>query len=118
MTQKNYNINHIVDNMDGYHLQNHIQTSLNKIGYDVNTVSIPIKEHPYDITKCVWGEGLEIYKPQVHFITEVLDNLNIKYNIVIKKRKTFPIIVLKNGNNDLRLILKNIHLIPIIGGLY
>jgi hypothetical protein len=111
-------IANIVDNMDGYHLQNKMQSSLNQIGYDVNTVSVTVKEHPYDITKCIWKEGLEIYKTQVQLITPVLDDLNIKYNIMIVRKKTFPIIVLENGNDDYRLLLKNIHLIPVIGGLY
>ena len=114
MTQEIYNI---VENMDLYNIGGRLQSTLNHMGYDANTTSISVKDHPYDITKCVWKEGLEIYKPHLNYITDVLDTLNIKYEIVIKQRKTFPIIVFENGFYDFKLLLKNIHLVPVIGGL-
>jgi len=117
MTQMQQELNNIVENMDLYNTGGRLSSSLNQMGYFANTTTVPVKEHPYDITKCVWKEGLEIHKTQVHYITPVLDMLHIKYNIMIVKRKTFPIIVFENGFHDFKLILKNIHLIPVIGGL-
>lgn len=114
MTQEKPNINHIVDTMDYFHICQRLSESLIKIGYMVNTASVMVEEHPYDFTKCKFKDALEVYKTDVEYLTPVLDQLNIKYEIAIKGRKTFPLIVFDDAKNDFRLLLKNLHLVPIM----
>ena len=114
MTQEKINIDHIVDNMDYYHICGKLSDSLIKIGYQVNTTSVIVKPHPYDITKCKFKDALEVYKTNLEYITPVLDHLKIKYTVQILGKKTFPIIVFDDAKNDFRLLLKNLYLFPVL----
>ena len=96
---------------------NKICNSLIKIGYVVNSSYVQIESFSKFDLSGIWKNGLEVYnnkENQIKNITDILDELNIKYNVTTKyTSKRFPIIIFEN-DEDFKLLLNNITKVKIL----
>lgn len=95
---------------------NKICSSLIKTGYVVNSSYVQIESFSKFDLSGIWKNGLEVYNKenQIKNITNVLDELNIKYNVTTKyTSKRFPIIIFEN-DEDFKLLLNNITKVKIL----
>lgn len=107
--EKNHNIS--IDD-----ILNKICHKLIKTGYVANSTYVQVESFSKFDLSGIWKNGLEIYNKenQIQNITNVLDELNIKYTVTTKyTSKRFPIILLDN-ENDFKTLWNNIHKVKIL----